>query len=164
MAVRRPARRSSRPVVQTAVTTALVLGGVAALVAAQQRVENQPQPAPVPSIPTLEERVTKLERLANQPPLPPDPTVTAHAATTQPDPTAHLNAPADVKAAIQQLDARIDSLERRLTLLENRLRNPVAADEKADQMRQLSQIIEDARRTSRDLEGRVHRLEERNAH
>ena len=86
---------------------------------------------------------------AGLPPLPPDPTVVAHAATTQPDPTAHLNAPADVKGAIRQLDARIDSLERRLTLVENKLRNPVAADEKADQMRQLAQIIEDARRTTR---------------
>jgi len=155
-----PVRRPLRP----AVTAALVLAGFAALLAAEDRVENSPQPAPVPSLPTLEERVTKLERLANQPPLPPDPTVAAHAATTQPDPSANLNAPADVKEAILQLDARIDALDRRLTLIENKLRNPVAGDEKADQMRQLSQVIEDARRTSRDLENRVKRLEDRNAH
>ena len=157
------ARPSVRVSLIAAVAGASLIVGSAALLASDGAI-SPPQPAPGDDWTALNARLTKLERLTNTPPLPPDPTVAAHAATTQPDVAANVDAPTDVKQALRQIDARVDAVARRLTLLEQRAQNPVAADERDQQIRQLTQIIEDQRRTARDLEERVHRLEQRNSH
>lgn len=147
-----------RPALLIAVAAAGLSAGFVALLHAKQEL-----PATPPTeLPSLEDRVLKLERLANQPPLPPDPTAAAHAASTQPDVAAAINAPADVKQALQQLDARLDTVERRLTLLENQSRAAATGDDSGKQLSQITRLLEDQARDTKDLANRVHHLEQHN--